>query len=138
MRYLRTKPGHSALHELEKKAFVQAYSVLETYLQGNSMKNGLYFAKHIDYFSTQYGVAVSFLSTVFLSFPEKKYITQEKCLNSLFVECFFQGEIGEKATTMITELIRDNRKIIDRIPKEDIDRIIELVKKFKVKSYNEI
>ena len=33
---------------------------------------------------------------------------------------------------MITELIRDNRKIIDRIPKEDIDRIIELVKKFKV------
>lgn len=43
-----------------------------------------------------------------------------------------KGEIGEKATTMITELIRDNRKIIDRIPRDDIDRIIELVKEYKV------
>ena len=58
MRYLRTKPEQVDLHTMRKKAYVQAYSVLETYLQGNSMKNGLYFAKHIDYFSTQYGVAV--------------------------------------------------------------------------------
>ena len=33
---------------------------------------------------------------------------------------------------MITELIRDNRKIVDRIPRDDIDRIIELVKEHKV------
>ena len=40
---------------------------------------------------------------------------------------------------MITELIRDNRKIIDRIPKEDINKIIELVKEFKVRlRYNTI
>ncbi len=44
-----------------------------------------------------------------------------------------QGEIGEKATTMITELIKDNRKIIDRIPKDDIDGIVELVKQYKVR-----
>ena len=58
VRYLRTKPERIELNELRKKAYVQAYSVLETYLQGNSMKNGLYFAKHIDYFSTQYCAAV--------------------------------------------------------------------------------
>ena len=58
MRYLRTKPEEVEVNELQRKAFVQAYSVLETYLQGNSMKNGLYFAKNIDYFSTQYGVGV--------------------------------------------------------------------------------
>ena len=33
---------------------------------------------------------------------------------------------------MITELIRDNRKIIDRIPRSEIDRIVGLVKKYKV------
>ena len=44
----------------------------------------------------------------------------------------FQGEIGEKATTMITELIRDNRRIIDRIPQGEIDRIVGLVRKYKV------
>lgn len=44
-----------------------------------------------------------------------------------------QGEIGEKATTLITELVKDNRMIIDRIPREDIDKIIELVKEFKVR-----
>ena len=70
VRYLRTKPEHIELHQLRKKAYVQAYSVLETYLQGNSMKNGLYFAKHIDYFSTQYGAAVrwSFIKIFFPKF----------------------------------------------------------------------
>ena len=33
---------------------------------------------------------------------------------------------------MITELIRDNRKIIDRIPREEVDRIVGLVKRYKV------
>ena len=79
VRYLRTKPEQFVLNkpqrksfvqaysvlELQRKAFVQAYSVLETYLQGSSMKNGLYFAKHIDYFSTQYGVGVR---TLYLQF----------------------------------------------------------------------
>ncbi len=37
-----------------------------------------------------------------------------------------------EATTMITELIRDNRKVIDRIPREEIDRIVMLVKQHKV------
>ncbi len=43
-----------------------------------------------------------------------------------------QGPIGMEATTMITELIRDNRKVIDRIPREEIDRIVMLVKQHKV------
>lgn len=59
VRYLRSRPEHLVLYELQREAFVQAYSVLETYLQGKSRKNGLYFAKHIDYFSTQYSVRVS-------------------------------------------------------------------------------
>ena len=38
---------------------VDAYDVLETYLQGDSRKNELYFAKYIDFFGTQFEAGVS-------------------------------------------------------------------------------
>ena len=46
--------------------------------------------------------------------------------------CQIQDEFGEKATTLIAELIRDNREIIDRIPKAEIDRIVGFVKQHRV------
>ncbi len=55
------------------------------------------------------------------------------CPNKVWWCCILQGPTGAKATTMITELIRDNRKIIDRIPHEEIHRIIQLVKRHKVR-----
>ena len=48
------------------------------------------------------------------------------------VLCQIQDEFGEKATTLITELIRDNREIIDRIPKAEIDKIVGFVKQHRV------
>ena len=46
--------------------------------------------------------------------------------------CQIQDKFGEKATTLITELVRDNREIIGRIPKAEIDRIVGFVKQHKV------
>lgn len=39
--------------------FAKAYDVLYHYLQGNSRKNELYIAKHIDFFQTQFDLGVS-------------------------------------------------------------------------------
>ncbi len=36
--------------------------------------------------------------------------------------------MGKRATTMVTELVRDNRKIVERMTKGEIDRLIELIK----------
>ncbi|CAD5113406.1 DgyrCDS2578 [Dimorphilus gyrociliatus] len=38
------------------------------------------------------------------------------------------GEVGLSATQMVMELIRDNRKIVDRINKEHIDEFVDLLK----------
>ena len=45
---------------------------------------------------------------------------------------FFQGEIGIYATTMVTELIRDNRQIVDRMQNHHIDSFIQLLFKNQV------
>ncbi len=60
VRYLRESPddGSAGRGDLAQRVVVQAYTVLETYLQGDSRKNELYFAQHIVYFSTQYEVEV--------------------------------------------------------------------------------
>lgn len=64
--YLQAKQQGSK--DLVLRVQVQAYKVLETYLQGNSRKNELYFAQHIGYFSTQYEKQVreEFLSDVLI------------------------------------------------------------------------
>ena len=43
-----------------------------------------------------------------------------------------QGDIGLRSMQMITELILDNRKIVERVQKRDIDNVIQLVKEKKV------
>ena len=43
-----------------------------------------------------------------------------------------QGEIGLNVAQMIVELIRDNRKIVDRITTGQIDQFIELLRTNKV------
>lgn len=43
-----------------QKIFAKAYDVLYHYLQGNSRKNELYIAKHIDFFQTQFELGVSY------------------------------------------------------------------------------
>ncbi len=63
MRYVSSHPTDLERNELLLKLFVEGYSVLETYLKGNSRKNELYFAKHIDYFKTQYDRGVRITCT---------------------------------------------------------------------------
>ena len=48
-----------------QKIFAKSYDVLYHYLQGNSRKNELYIAKHIDFFQTQFelGVSIQMIST---------------------------------------------------------------------------
>jgi len=48
-----------------------------------------------------------------------------------------QGDIGLNVAKMIAELIRDNRKIVDRITQEQIELFVGLLKINKViSSYN--
>ncbi|XP_075250138.1 inositol 1,4,5-trisphosphate-gated calcium channel ITPR2-like isoform X3 [Convolutriloba macropyga] len=82
------------------RIFVKCYDVLDTYLLGDSRKNELYIAGHMEFFLTQIS---------------------------------FQGEIGIYATTMVTELIRDNRQIVDRMQNHHIDSFIQLL--FKNQNY---
>ena len=42
-----------------------------------------------------------------------------------------QGKIGLDAAHMVMELIRDNRKIVDRITHDHIDTFVELLKQDK-------
>ena len=44
-----------------QRVFAKSYDVLYHYLQGDSRKNELYIAKHIDFFQTQFDLGVSTL-----------------------------------------------------------------------------
>ena len=48
--------------------------------------------------------------------------------------CDLQGDIGLNVAQMIAELIRDNRKIVDRITQEQIEMFVGLLKQNKVTS----
>ncbi|XP_025079753.1 inositol 1,4,5-trisphosphate receptor type 3-like [Pomacea canaliculata] len=84
--------------------FVEAYNVLCTQLIGNSRKNELYIAKHIDVFLTQ----------------------------------FEYKAIGVYAAQMVMELIRDNRKILDRISHAHIDTFVGFLQREKNYRYLEL
>lgn len=43
----------------------------------------------------------------------------------------FQGKIGLNAAHMVMELIRDNRKIVDRITHDHIDKFVDLLRRDK-------
>lgn len=43
-----------------------------------------------------------------------------------------QGQIGLNSVHMVMELIRDNRKIVDRISHEHIDKFVGLLQRDKV------
>ncbi len=43
-----------------------------------------------------------------------------------------QGDIGLNVAQMIVELIRDNRKIVDRITQEQIEMFVGLLRQNKV------
>ena len=44
----------------------------------------------------------------------------------------FQGDIGLNVAQMIVELIRDNRKIVDRITQNQIEMFVGLLRENKV------
>ena len=48
---------------------------------------------------------------------------------------FLQGEIGLNAAHMVMELVKDNRRIVDRITHEHIDNFVGLLHKNKAISY---
>ena len=50
-----------------------------------------------------------------------------------FISRDFQGDIGLNVAQMITELIRDNRKIVDRITQDQIEMFVSLLKLNKVR-----
>ncbi len=58
VRFLKTKLPSGDMSNLVEKLHIEALSVLETYLMGNSRKNELYFTKHIEYFNTQFSIKV--------------------------------------------------------------------------------
>ncbi|CAH1800283.1 unnamed protein product [Owenia fusiformis] len=80
------------------KIFVEGYDVLYTYLMGDSRKNELYIAKHIEFFQSQIS---------------------------------YEGDIGLNAAHMVMELVKDNRKIVDRITHAHIDSFVELLQRNK-------
>lgn len=45
---------------------------------------------------------------------------------------FDQGQIGLNAAHMVMELIKDNRKIVDRISHDHINKFVELLQRDKV------
>jgi len=45
----------------------------------------------------------------------------------------FQGDIGLNVAQMIVELIRDNRKIVDRITQDQIEMFVGLLRENKVR-----
>ena len=47
---------------------------------------------------------------------------------------WLQGEIGLNAAKMVMELVKDNRKIVDRITHKHIDTFVDLLQKNKVSS----
>lgn len=49
-----------------------------------------------------------------------------------FLNCVNQGQIGLNAAHMVMELIKDNRKIVDRISHDHIDKFVELLQRDKV------
>lgn len=48
------------------------------------------------------------------------------------VALVFQGDIGLNVAQMIVELIRDNRKIVDRITQDQIEMFVGLLRLNKV------
>ena len=46
--------------------------------------------------------------------------------------CLTQGDIGLNAAKMVMQLVKDNRKIVDRITHKHIDNFIDLLRKEKV------
>ena len=60
-------------------------------------------------------------------------------ITQLIILCVFilQGDIGLNVAQMIVELIRDNRKIVDRITRQQIDEFINLLRSNKVYISNE-
>lgn len=49
------------------------------------------------------------------------------CVACRYISCHPQGGIGLNVAQMIVELIRDKRKIVDRINQHHVDRFIELL-----------
>ncbi|EDV25315.1 uncharacterized protein TRIADDRAFT_55241 [Trichoplax adhaerens] len=82
--------------------YCECYKLLNTYVMGDSRKNELYIARHIDFFQTRIGL---------------------------------NNKIALTAAEMTTELIRDNRKIIDRIGHKYIDQFIALLTSNKYYQY---
>ncbi len=127
------------------QVFKAAYDVLHTYMIGNSRKNALYFAKYIDFFQTQFSVKVSEIQNGrFVLTAAQRQHTDDTVKREHFVVFLssprgpavrapLQGDIGLNVAQMIVELIRDNRKIVDRITRQQIDEFISLLRCNKVR-----
>ena len=107
------------------KVFKAAYDVLYTYMVGSSRKNALYFAKYIPFFQSQ--IIVTIVSACFLFIESFKF-------PNVLIDGTIQGDIGLNVAQMLVELIRDNRKIVDRISLQQIEMFVGLLKLNKVSS----
>lgn len=114
------------------QVFKEAYEILYTYMIGKSRKNALYFAKYIEFFQTQFTQKVQYYAHIYY-----KAILLKKKNNCMTMindghYCKIQGGIGLNVAQMIVELIRDKRKIVDRITHDQIDEFIGLLQKTQV------
>ena len=68
---------------------------------------------------------------------ESKYklIVKQNQMMFYFFFSIFQGGIGLNVAQMIVELIRDKRKIVDRITHAQIDEFVGLLQKNQVRNF---
>lgn len=109
------------------QVFKEAYEILYTYMIGKSRKNALYFAKYIEFFQTQFTQKVQYYAHIYCR--KKKHLYD---YDKWWALCKIQGGIGLNVAQMIVELIRDKRKIVDRITHDQIDEFIGLLQKTQV------
>lgn len=114
------------------QVFKEAYEILYTYMIGKSRKNALYFAKYIEFFQTQFTQKVQYYAHIYCKAILLKKKNHLYDYDKWWALCKIQGGIGLNVAQMIVELIRDKRKIVDRITHDQIDEFIGLLQKTQV------
>uniref|UniRef100_A0A1I8FAX0 RYDR_ITPR domain-containing protein n=1 Tax=Macrostomum lignano TaxID=282301 RepID=A0A1I8FAX0_9PLAT len=100
------------------RVFLEAYGILHTYMLGNSRKNALYFAKYIEFFQTQMGRQTH---------VSRCWWQCGQCSGT--ISLMLVSDLALKVTKMLVELMKDNRKIVDRISHEQMEVFVELLRK---------
>ncbi len=141
-RFLRIKPRHVEDNEALVQVYQNVYGVLETYLKGQSAKNQLYCVRHFPllcdhcYLWAKYeaacGTCNALVCFVLMSPVSDSGLIQRKMFVRLETNTSLQDELGWGAALVLLELVRNNKLIIERFPKTELDKVIKFVRRHKV------